>query len=102
KPAISNLITIYHLFSGKSIAEIEKKYKGKGPAFAKASAGRYAEFKKDLAEVIIKRLKPFQEKRKELEKNPRLVEKILAEGEKGAKKIAESTIKEVKQRLGLI
>ncbi|MFZ5559844.1 MAG: tryptophan--tRNA ligase, partial [Patescibacteria group bacterium] len=42
KPAISNLITIYHLFSGKSIAEIEKKYKGKGPAFAKASAGRYA------------------------------------------------------------
>jgi len=92
KPAISNLLTIYHLFSNKSIADIEKKYRGKG----------YAQFKKDLAELIIKELKPFQEKRKKLEKNPRLVEKILAQGEKKAKKIAESTIKEVKKKIGLL
>ena len=92
KPAISNLLTIYHLFSNKSIANLEKKYKNKG----------YAEFKKDLAEVIIRGLKPFQEKRKKLEKNPQLVKKILAEGEKKAQKIAKETIKEVKQRMGLI
>ena len=54
KAAISNLLTIYHLFSGKSVSDLEKKYKNKG----------YAEFKKDLAEIIIKGLKPFQEKRK--------------------------------------
>jgi len=98
KPAISNLLTIYHLFSKKSIADIEKKYKNKGPT----QAGRYAEFKKDLAEVIIKGLKPFQEKRKELEKNPRLIEKILAEGQKKAQKIATETIKEVKIKMGLL
>lgn len=92
KPAISNLLTIYHLFSNKSIAELEKKYKNKG----------YAEFKKDLAEVVIKGLKPFQEKRKKLEKNPRLVKKILAEGEKKAQKIARKTMDEVKKRMGLI
>lgn len=92
KPAISNLLTIYHLFSKKSIADIEKKYRSKG----------YAEFKKDLAEVIIKGLAPFQKKRKELEKNPRLVEKILAEGQKKAQKIASATIKEVKKKMGLI
>ena len=98
KPAISNLLTIYHLFSKKSIADIEKKYKNKGPA----QAGRYAEFKKDLAEVIIKGLAPFQKKRKELEKNPQLVQKILAEGQKKAQKIASATIKEVKKKMGLI
>jgi len=103
KPAISNLLTIYHLFSGpapeqvrygasKSIAELERKYKNKG----------YAEFKKDLAEVIIKGLKPFQEKRKKLEKNPQLVKKILAEGAKKAQKIAVQTMKEVKKKMGLI
>lgn len=92
KPAISNLLTIYYLFSEKPIKEIEKKYQGKG----------YAEFKKDLAEVIIKGLKPFQEQRKKLEKNPRLIQKILAEGQKKAEKIARETMKEVKQKMGLI
>ena len=92
KPAISNLLTIYHLFSNKSIKELEKKYKNKG----------YAEFKKDLAEVVIKELKSFQEKRKKLEKNPQLVKKILAEGEKKAQKIAQETMKEVKKKMGLL
>jgi len=92
KPAISNLLTIYHLFSGKPMTDIEKKYQGKG----------YAEFKKDLAEIIIKGLKPFQERRKKLEKNPRLIEKILAEGQKKAQKITQETIKEIKQKMGLI
>jgi tryptophanyl-tRNA synthetase len=92
KPAISNLLTIYHLFSSKSISDIEKKYQGKG----------YAEFKKDLAEVIIKGLKPIQERRKKFEKNPRLMEKILAEGQNKAQKIAQATIKEVKEKMGLI
>ena len=92
KPAISNLLTIYHLFSNKSIPVLEKQYKGKG----------YAEFKKDLAEVIIKGLRPIQETRKKLEKNPRLVEKILAEGTKKAQKIARKTMGEVKRKMGLM
>lgn len=92
KPAISNLLTIYHLFSNKSIVDIEKKYQGKG----------YAEFKKDLAEVVIKGLKPIQESRKKYEKNPRLVEKTLAEGAKKAQKIAGETMEEIKTKMGLI
>jgi len=92
KPGISNLLTIYHLFSGKSIADLEKKYKDKG----------YGEFKKDLAEAIIKGLKPFQEKRKKYQKNPKLVKKILTQGHKKAQKTAQATMKEVKQKIGLI
>ena len=92
KPAISNLLAIYHLFSNKPIKKIEEQYKGKG----------YAEFKKDLAEIIIKGLKPIQEKRKILEKNPQLVKKILTEGAKKAQKLAHQTMKEVKEKIGLV
>jgi tryptophanyl-tRNA synthetase len=92
KPAISNLLTIYHLFSGKSISEIEEEYTGKG----------YGDFKNDLADVVVNSLKEFQENRREFEKNPALVKKILAQGAKQAQTIAEETIKEVKEKMGLI
>ncbi len=92
KPAISNLLTIYHLFSEKSIKEIEKEYEGKG----------YGDFKSGLADVVVEKLKEFQEKRKQFEKNPELVKKILAQGAKKAQKIAEETMKEVKTKMGLI
>ncbi|MBI2063086.1 MAG: tryptophan--tRNA ligase [Candidatus Yanofskybacteria bacterium] len=91
KPAISNLITVYHLLSQNSISEIEKKYGDK----------TYAEFKNDLAEVVVNFLKPFQQKRKELENNSAYVERILQESEERAKIIASSTLAEVKERMGL-
>jgi len=92
KPAISNLITIYHLFADQPIKEIEKRYAGKG----------YADFKKDLAEVIIESLKPLREKRKKLEKNPDYVKDVLEQGRQKAQKIASATMMEVKKKTGLI
>lgn len=98
KPAISNLITIYHLLSQDSIKgqvlsikEIEEKYGGKS----------YVEFKNDLAEVIINFLKPFQQKRKALETDLTHVEDILTESEEKARIIASSTLSEAKQKMGL-
>lgn len=92
KPAISNLLTIYHLFSEEPIKEIEKNYSGKG----------YAEFKKDLAEVIIKHLKPLREKRQKIAKNPAYVRNILEQGRMRAQKIASQTMEKVKKATGLI
>jgi tryptophanyl-tRNA synthetase len=91
KPAISNLLTIYNLLSGMEIKKIEQKYKDKG----------YATFKKDLAEVVIKFLGPFQEKRKELEKKKGYIEKVILNGVAQAKKIAQETILEVKEKVGI-
>lgn len=98
KPAISNLITIYHLLSQDgikgqvlSIKEIEEKYEGKS----------YVEFKNDLAEVIINFLKPFQQKRKELGADLAYVEDVLTGSEEKARLIASSTLTEVKQKMGL-
>lgn len=92
KPAISNLLTIYSLFSGKPIKEIEKDYKGKG----------YAEFKKDLAEIIIAGLAPLQKKYRELEKNPEYVKSILKQGNARAKQTASIVMEAVREKVGFL
>jgi tryptophanyl-tRNA synthetase len=92
KPAISNLLTIYHLLSGKEMKDIENNYEGKN----------YAEFKNDLAEAVVNFLKPFQEKRKELSEDLVFVEDLLTESEEKAKEIAFKNLTEIKQRVGLL
>ena len=92
KPAVSNLLIIYSLFSKKPISEIEKNYAGKN----------YSVFKKDLAEVIIEGLSPFQKKYKEMEANPDYIKKVLREGADKAKKIAVQTMSEVRSKIGFL
>ncbi|MBI2676877.1 MAG: tryptophan--tRNA ligase [Candidatus Yanofskybacteria bacterium] len=91
KPAISNLLTIYQLLSGRTIEEIEKDYEGK----------TYADFKNDLAEVVVDFLKPFQKKYSELKNNMDYVDKVLTESEEKARVIASSTLKEIKEKIGI-
>jgi len=92
KPGISNLLTIYSLFSGKTIKELEKKFKN----------ANYEKFKKSLAELLINSLEPFRKKRKELLLREIYLKEILEQGRKKAKIIAQSTINEIRQKMGLI
>jgi tryptophanyl-tRNA synthetase len=92
KPGISNLLTIYSLISEKPIKVLEKKFKGKG----------YADFKKQLAELLIEKLEPFRRKRKELLSREVYVKEILNQGRKRAQVIAQSTIQEVRKKMGLL
>ena len=92
KPAVSNLLTIYSLFSGKSIAELEKEYKSKN----------YSIFKQDLAKTIIESLSPIQKKYKELSANPDYIKSILRQGAEKAKTIASQTMKEVRSKIGFL
>lgn len=92
KPGISNLLTIFSLFSGKSIKELEKKFKDCG----------YEKLKKALIEILINGLTPIQKKRKELLQREVYVKEILEKGKIKAQIIAQSTITEVKKKIGLI
>lgn len=92
KPAISNLLAVCSLFSGKKIGELEKEYAGKN----------YSVFKKDLAEAIVAGLSPFQQKYKELEADPERVKNILREGAERARLIASQTMREVRQKIGFL
>ncbi|MCX6722367.1 MAG: tryptophan--tRNA ligase [Candidatus Staskawiczbacteria bacterium] len=92
KPGISNLITIYSLISDKTTQEIEKQFKGKG----------YGDFKKSLAKALVDYLEPFRRKQKELQTRDVYVKDILSKGASRARIIAETTMKEVRSKMGLI
>lgn len=92
KQGVSNLLTIYSLFSNKEISEIEKEFKGKS----------YLVFKNSLAELLINSLEPFRKKQKELLSREVYLQEILRQGAKKASIIAQSTLQEVKSKMGLI
>ena len=92
KPGISNLLTIYGLLTGRTTQDIEKDFKGKG----------YGDFKKSLVKVVIDYLEPFRRKQKELETRDVYVKEVLTKGASRAKIIAETTMKEVREKMGLI
>jgi tryptophanyl-tRNA synthetase len=60
------------------------------------------ECKRILGSNINKVLEPFRERRAEIAAKPGYIEGLLADGAKRAKAIAEKTIFEVKQKMGLI
>ncbi len=92
KPGISNLLTIYSLFSGMNLKGLEEKFRGRG----------YSEFKKELAELVVSSLEPMHQKRKELLTREVYVREIIKAGSRKASMIAESTIQEVKEKMGLL
>lgn len=88
---IYNLLEIYQLFSGRSREEIEAKFSGRG----------YADFKKELADLVVEGLKSLQEKYQKLTEDPNYLDSVLEDGAKKAKEIADKKLAEVKQRVGL-
>jgi tryptophanyl-tRNA synthetase len=100
KPAIANLLTIYSILGNTTIKELEKKYSCGGPAFAEASAGKYGEFKKDLAEVVKEFLVGFQKKYDDI--SDAEIKKILSDGAGRARPLAETTLQKVKTKIGVL
>lgn len=104
KPALKNLINIYSALSEKSPKEIEKMYAGKGPASTRgdgsSTRGGYADFKSDLAEVIISFLSLLQKKMDAL--SDQKVLEILEEGAKKVQPLARKKLDEVKSKIGFI
>jgi tryptophanyl-tRNA synthetase len=91
KPAITNLLTIHSLLSGKGLPELEEHFIGKG----------YGALKMEVAEVVVDALRPIQERLTELERNPDHALSILAEGAERARARAEVKMAQVRERMGL-
>jgi tryptophanyl-tRNA synthetase len=90
RPAINNLLTIYHLLTGKTQPEIEDHFRGKG----------YAALKQDLADVCIDFLRPIQERVRGIDDDK--LNQILEQGAERAEAIARVTLKQAKTNMGLI
>ncbi|MEI8143178.1 MAG: tryptophan--tRNA ligase [Candidatus Berkelbacteria bacterium] len=91
KPAMSNLLEIFAEATGKTIAEIESEFVGKG----------YGEFKEALAEAIIACLKPIRERYERIIQDPAKIHQILAQGATKIEAEARSNIAEIKKKVGL-
>lgn len=89
RPAITNLLTIYHLLSGKTREECVDYFAGKG----------YGDFKNELAEVIINFLEPFQKRAGNY--SDAELEEILQQGAEKARSIASETLHSVYKKIGV-
>jgi len=90
KPGVSNLLTIYSLFSGISIAEAEKEFEGKG----------YGDFKAAVGEAVADKLEPIQREQKRLLADKQYLDGILSSGAEKAFKIARKTLSKVYRKVG--
>lgn len=87
---ISNLINIYSSLSGISVDEIVKKYEGVN----------YGTFKSDVADLVVKTLRPIQDKYKKL-LNSSEVDLILDNGRNKTLEIAKNKYELLKKSVGL-
>ncbi|GCE76148.1 tryptophan--tRNA ligase [Cellulomonas biazotea] len=92
KPGISNLLTIYSALTGRSVEALEQEYAGKG----------YGDLKKDLAEVVVDFLTPFQERVHGYLADPASLDEVLADGADRAQALAAPTLERLYDRFGLL
>jgi tryptophanyl-tRNA synthetase len=89
RPAINNLLEIYHLITGKTQQEVENHFAGKG----------YAQLKGQLAEATIEFLEPIQQRVRDISDDQ--LSQILKMGRDKAQSIASVTLKQVFLNVGL-
>lgn len=92
KPGISNLLTIYSALSGRTIAELENEFDGKG----------YGDFKAAVADVVVEYLRPIRARAMELLEDEKHLLQILHQGSEKARAVAQETIATTYKNLGVV
>ncbi|MFB5189592.1 tryptophan--tRNA ligase [Alicyclobacillus fastidiosus] len=91
KPAVSNLMTIYGLFTDMTVEQVTEHFRGVG----------YGPFKKELAEVVVDGLAPVQARYRELIESDE-VDQVLRAGAVKAREMAQPLLSRVKEKLGFL
>ncbi|OZB73921.1 MAG: tryptophan--tRNA ligase, partial [Halothiobacillus sp. 13-55-115] len=84
KPGVSNLLTLFSIFSGESIPDLETRLDGQG----------YGTLKVQTAEAVIAFLEPIQARFHELRADEAALDRILADGAARARARAEPTLQQ--------
>ena len=88
---VENLLNIFQAFSGWTKEQMRAHFQGM----------RYGDLKKQVAEMVIANLEPLQSRYREIMAEPGYVDRILKEGAERISPIAKSTVRLVKERMGL-
>ncbi len=89
RPAITNLLTIYQLLTGREPSEIEAHFAGHG----------YAQLKQGLADLTVEFLKPLQERVQGISDEE--LNRMLGEGRDKARLIAAATLSKASAAMGI-
>jgi len=92
KPGVSNLMQIYSVATGRSFAEIEKEFEGKG----------YGDFKPRVGEAVVELLRPIREEAERLIADKAYIESIYKEGADKAARAAARTLRKVQKKIGFV
>jgi len=92
KPGVTNLLTIHSALSGRTIAELEDQFAGRG----------YGDLKKAVAETVTAFATPYRERTLELMSERTELEAILREGSERARGVASATLADVYRKVGLL
>lgn len=92
KPGVSNLMTIYAAFTGKTMPEIEAEFAGKG----------YGDFKMAVAETTADAICPVQEELQRIQADKAYVDGVLKDGAERAARLANRTVSKVYRKVGLL
>lgn len=92
KPGVSNLMTLYHLATGKSFADIENEFQGKG----------YGDFKLTVGQAVANWIAPLRDKYYEILKDKNRLKDILVNGAEQAQKVARKTLDKVYKKVGFV
>ena len=92
KPGISNLMQIYSVATGKSFAEIEGEFAGRG----------YGDFKAAVGDAVIELLRPVREEAERLIKDKAYLESVYRAGAERAERTAMRTLRKVYKKVGFV
>ena len=92
KPGVSNLMTIYRAFTGKSFEEIEREFDGKG----------YGDFKMAVGEACADGLAPVRDEFARLMADKAHLEAVMKAGADEAAYYARKTMSKVRRKIGFV
>ncbi len=93
-PGVANLFTLLGEFGSKKQVE---KFK----ADYEDGTIRYVDLKEETAKAIIETLRPVRQRRRRLMESPDKVDQILEKGRERAHRLANETLSEVKEKMGV-
>ena len=92
KPGVSNLLGIFSALTGRAVADLETAYEGRG----------YGDLKRDLGEIVVEFVTPFQERTRAYLEDPAQLDKLVARGTEKARSVAAPTLRTVYERVGFL
>ncbi len=92
KPGISNLLTIYTAFTGKTYEQAENEFIGKG----------YGDFKTAVGEAVADVIEPIRQEKNRLLADKGYLDEVLRNGAERAERLAYKTLSKVYKKVGLV